>query len=124
VSETIRDERYWSERREYPRFDTELYCSLREGVAHDLTAVMMRNLSLGGCFVLSDQPLPEQSRVQLHLELPELDRRVVITAEVAWQKLGGFGSGMGVRFLEIASDDLDVLRIYLRELAKESELET
>ncbi len=121
---TPRDEQYWSDRREHRRFDTRLDCSLREGVEPALSAVMMRNLSLGGCFLLSDGPLPEHSRLELHLSLTELDRVLVLTGEVAWQKLGGPGSGMGVRFTSVTGGDLELLRVYLRELAKESDLES
>lgn len=118
-----RDESYWADRRLFRRFDTQLACSLRDAVEPALTAVMMRNLSLGGCFVLTPRPLVEGSVLELNLVLPELDRSVLLSGIVAWQKLGGAGAGMGVRFTSVATDDLDLLRIYLRELAKESELE-
>lgn len=119
----IHDEGDWADRRQHPRFETRLGCSLREGIDPTLTAVMMLNLSLGGCFILSDAPLPEASPVALQVSLPELDRNVQLSGEVAWQKLGGPGTGMGVRFTAIDADDLALLRVYLREVAKESDLE-
>ena len=120
---TPHDEQYWADRREHPRFETRMKCTVREGVEPALTAVMMRNLSLGGCFVLSSEPMPERTILELCLAMPELDRTLRVQGEVAWQKLGAPGSGMGVRFRIVEPDDLDVLRIYLRELAKEAELE-
>jgi uncharacterized protein (TIGR02266 family) len=118
-----RDDGDWADRRQHPRFETRLGCSLRDGIDPTLTAVMMLNLSQGGCFVLSTEPLPEASPVALHVSLPELDRTVLLSGVVAWQKLAGPGRGMGVRFTAIDADDLALLRVYLREVAKESELE-
>lgn len=119
----IRGDGDWSDRREHPRFDTRVQCSLRDAADPSLSAVMMRNLSLGGCFVLTPDPLPESSAVLLHLTLPELERTVILAGLVAWQKLGGDGVGMGIRFTTVDPTDLELLRLYLAELAKEADLD-
>lgn len=113
----------WADRREHPRFDTRVQCSLRDAADPSLSAVMMRNLSLGGCFVLTPAPQPELHPVELHLTLPELERTVILSGVVAWQKLGSPGAGMGVRFTAVDPDDLALLRVYLNELAKEADLD-
>ena len=89
---------------------------------------MMKNLSLGGCYVITSFPLPEGSEVSLSLDLPELGREIRFNGLVVWSRAAADGqadgsNGMGVRFSEVDSDDLTLLKRYLTELIREEELE-
>mgnify|MGYP002631981313 CR=1 FL=1 len=122
------DESYWSDRRGHRRFDVALNCSVREDLDRSVTSLMMKNLSLGGCYVITSFPLPEGSEVSLSLDLPELGREIRFNGLVVWSRAAADGqadgsNGMGVRFSEVDSDDLTLLKRYLTELIREEELE-
>ena len=126
--EGIQDDAYWAERRIYERIDVTLNCSVRDDLDRSVTGLMMKNLSLGGCYVITSFPLAEGKEVVLFLGLPELERELRFHGLVVWSRAAADGqadgsSGMGVEFSDVDTDDLALLRRYLTELIKEADLE-
>lgn len=81
------------------------------------------NLSEGGAFVATHQPLREGSRVMLELELPD-GQRVETIGSVVWSRtelvLPGSArkadlSGMGIEFTHAAPDQAAALEKYLAQ---------
>jgi hypothetical protein len=66
----------------------------------------------GGCFVEMPNPLPTKTRIDLGIWLAETKVRVqgeVVSAAP--------GFGMGIRFLEVSSEALEILRRHLQTIA-------
>jgi type IV pilus assembly protein PilZ len=58
-----------------------------------------RNVSKGGMFVASDEPLPVGTRVVFHLRIPGRQAPFELTGEIVHAGDARGGSGMGVRFV-------------------------
>ena len=58
------------------------------------------NISLGGLFLETTQPLPLQSRLQIRFRIPTQPEPIEVSGEVRWVEAGGpnQAAGMGVRF--------------------------
>jgi c-di-GMP-binding flagellar brake protein YcgR len=69
------------------------------GIAHDL--------SLGGCMMETDTPLPADSLLELKLFVAEQEMPIEVAASVRWAD----GQRMGIKFLRIR--DRDRLRKFL-----------
>jgi uncharacterized protein (TIGR02266 family) len=74
------------------------------------------NLSAGGVFLQSATPRAVADRVRLQFRLPGRERPVQVIGEVVWQntdpsKAGGVG--MGLRFLDLALEDREIVERYL-----------
>ena len=74
------------------------------------------NLSAGGVFLQSTTPRAVADRVRLQFRLPGRERPVQVIGEVVWQntdpsKAGGVG--MGLRFLDLALEDREIVERYL-----------
>lgn len=79
------------------------------------------NLSSGGLFVKTENPLKPGEHFWLELQLPELGEPIRVKAEVVWarddtQKARDLEPGMGLKFIEIMEQDLETLKNYLRPL--------
>jgi uncharacterized protein (TIGR02266 family) len=82
----------------------------------------IRNLSLGGIFIETEKPLPENTRLKVEFCLPEMadpitaDGIVVHTLRVGQkkQKKDNSVSGMGIRFSDLESSSKQVLESYLQ----------
>jgi len=84
-----------AEHREHERVPVELkvvYTRLNRFFA-DYT----RNLSRGGAFVLSKDPLPVGTRIALKLAVPSLGEPIALDGEVV--RHDALSSGMGIRFI-------------------------
>lgn len=125
------------ERRHFPRavadFPTELAHGLDDGHAlpepasfdrdvgfppppPDLSAHMMQNMSVGGCFIKTRTPEPPGSLVMVRFALPgEPDRPMVkAVGRVAWVRTDKEGpSGMGIHFVKLEEKDLSDIRAYI-----------
>ncbi len=75
------------------------------------------NVSVGGLFIKTDNPLEPGEQFVLKLQLPGLTDPMKIKCEVAWaRKQGGETddpNGMGVKFVEITNKDNQALKQYL-----------
>jgi uncharacterized protein (TIGR02266 family) len=93
-------------RRKHPRASlaTQIHCE------ETMTLAFARDISVGGMFVETDQPMPVGSRVTLRFNLAENDAIVVATAEVSYQ-VGKMG--VGVQFVEVSPEDLKRIEEYV-----------
>jgi len=78
------------------------------------------NVSSGGLFVRTSNPLGKGDVFLLRLNLPGLTDPIHIQCEVVWTRAGEKGpqgrpAGMGIKFLEMAPNDKAVLDRYLEE---------
>ena len=79
--------------------------------ASDLAA-RSRNLSRGGMFIETDEPLPPETEVALEFGLPDGHSPIAPTAQVIWSgdSEAGDSRGMGLQFLALDGTYLDVSR--------------
>jgi len=102
-------------RRQSPRVPLEVPEENR-GLRAKLTAPTY-NLSAGGVFLQSATPRALGECVRLQFRLPGRERPVQVIGEVVWHnldpgKVGGLG--MGLRFLDLAAEDREIVERYLR----------
>jgi len=77
------------------------------------------NLSTGGVFLESDEPLPEDTPLTLEIFLPARDEQIRCRGRVAWvndpekKKKDTLPAGMGLQFLDLSLDDLHAIREFL-----------
>jgi uncharacterized protein (TIGR02266 family) len=78
--------------------------------------VTTRNLSLGGMFVDIDEPLPEQTTIQVRFKVPTQPEMVDVAGEIRWVERGAPGkpSGMGIRFQGLRARDVWALNRFFQ----------
>ena len=86
-------------------------------------ASRVTNLSRGGLFIESRQPLPIQSEIDLTFTLPEFQITISAKGRVAWNfdmKKGTqrLITGSGIRFTDIAPEHRMILEAYLEKLSR------
>ena len=110
--------------RKHPRYSVSIKVTFKS--KEQFMEEYAKDISKGGLFVATDKPLPMESKIELILSLPEVQKEVKIIAEVVHV----FGSeqaklldnkrvpGMGVQFLEFEDDGRKVLEEYFKFLSK------
>ena len=80
-------------RRVHERYDRRLKVT----VIHEdgELALISKNVSLGGMYLMSEEQLPYGTTVRLRLYLPALKEDALIEAVVRWQKPDGIGVQFG-----------------------------
>jgi CRP/FNR family transcriptional regulator len=77
------------------------------------------NVSDGGLFIRTENPLKQGEQFLLNLQLPGLSDPMKIKCEVAWtrkeKEATDYPTGMGVRFLEMTKEDNRTLKQYLNQ---------
>lgn len=67
------------------------------------------NISIGGMFIHTDQPLPVGTHFRLRFQLPDMRRPIDTVAEVRWSlppdQAAGMTPGMGIRFRDLGQGD-------------------
>lgn len=93
-------------RRKHPRasFATQIECK------ECMSLAFARDISVGGMFVETDQPMTVGSRLNLRFNLEDQDPITVATAEVTYQ-VGKMG--VGVQFVDVAPEDLKRIESYV-----------
>lgn len=81
------------------------------------------NISKGGVFIKTANPLPAGEQFLLKLQLPDIPEPLKIKCQVAWgrkdtQDAERKPNGMGVKFEEMSSDDNNVLNHYIQEITR------
>jgi type IV pilus assembly protein PilZ len=81
------------------------------------------NVSGGGLFIKTENPLEEGEDFLVKLELPGLADPILIKCEVIWRRekeeeTDIYPAGMGVRFIEMTKENNKILRKYLRDIEK------
>jgi len=103
-------------RRQSPRLPLEVPEDNR-GLRAKLT-VPTYNLSAGGVFLQSATPQAVGDCVRLQFRLPGRGQPVQVIGEVVWHNLDpgkAGGVGMGLRFLDLAAEDREIVERYLRD---------
>jgi uncharacterized protein (TIGR02266 family) len=80
------------------------------------------NISTGGIFVKTNNPLPQREQFLLRLQLPELPEPLKISCEVVWARSSAQATtkepaGMGVKFVEMSKIDSESLKQYLSRVS-------
>jgi hypothetical protein len=109
------------EKRRHLRLDQMFTVSL-ESVQHGPMRYLARNVSAGGMFLESREPLPLGSMVRVHFAMPDSDGEIVATGEVKNHYFLNFVdstgaraiTGMGIRFLTFEADGAESLQSGLR----------
>jgi uncharacterized protein (TIGR02266 family) len=96
-----------------PRIQIEAPARLR-AAGHEWKGVI-RNLSRGGVFIESERAAAPDSELELDLDLPDVGRSVVSTAQVRWVRREKLRVGMGMRFLTLDRDSARTLSHYVGE---------
>jgi uncharacterized protein (TIGR02266 family) len=78
------------------------------------------NISKGGLFIRTDQPLNEGEQFLLKLQLPDLSEPIKINCEVSWRREQNNAEqkppGMGVKFFEMDKRDKQLLLQYFQSI--------
>ncbi len=80
------------------------------------------NMSAGGIFIESETPLPVDTPLVVKFKLPVNDKQFRCTSRVAWTndpadpKSELHPSGMGLQFLDLPLEDMNVIRNYIEEV--------
>lgn len=79
-----------------------------------------KDLSEGGIFIQTSNPLKVGERIKLKFILPELLEKVETWGEVAWVNEGGgaegVSEGMGVRFVELESEKAKLIEEVIHKI--------
>ncbi len=105
------------ERRQFVRLDTRLeitYSVLPAGAPQPATT---KDISAGGVCLFADRELPQGTRLQVTMKLPDREAPVYFTAEVMWSEAYEMigktertrAVEIGVRFVEIAPQDQEAV---------------
>jgi type IV pilus assembly protein PilZ len=83
------------------------------------------NISRGGIFIRTDNPLPVQTEVSLSLHIPEDDSVIEARGRVVWNydvPRDSFHvvSGMGIKFIDLSSDQRTRIESSLKRLGNGS----
>ena len=77
------------------------------------------NMSIGGMFIQTRNPLPIGTRFRLRFRIPGRAKAVETLAEVRWvlkpEEAGPMKPGMGVQFEELTNDDRSAVESMLEE---------
>jgi hypothetical protein len=101
-----------NERRQHPRRRCSLSVELHPATQESRIWGRVSDISLGGCFVEMSSTLKEGTKVRLALWIQ--DKKLWAVGKVAAARLG---SGVGIEFEEIKTDDREQLKRYLDTLA-------
>ena len=79
------------------------------------------NISRGGLFIRTENPLPVQTEVALSLHLPEDDRVIQARGRVVWNydvPRDSFHvvSGMGIKFVDLPAEQMTRIEMSLKRL--------
>ncbi len=111
----------YPQKREHQRYEVTIPvdCSTK----HVFVANHVSNISRGGLFLRSDDPLPLNAEVALILRLPEAGQSIRALGRVVWNYDLKKGTsrivpGSGIRFVEMSPADRVMLERYLDQLAR------
>jgi uncharacterized protein (TIGR02266 family) len=107
------------EERLTPRYEARLRVQYGENSQQLLTDYSI-NLSTGGLFIETENPLPVDTPLTVDFILPVNNRQIRCAARVAWVnhpellRKTDLPSGMGLQFLDITMDAMNAIREYIR----------
>ena len=92
----------WKEKRRHPRMAVSWEATI--GTSPTADSVQLKDISLGGAFVVCAKPLNLSDKFQINLQIP--DQEVLrLNAEVVWSNINVpeervVNRGMGIRFID------------------------
>jgi uncharacterized protein (TIGR02266 family) len=111
------------ERRRHDRIPVRYKISY--ATAEELKAHYLSNISLGGVFVETKNPLTRGARFNLTIFLPDGGKNLEVFCEVVWSfrgervtNSGTHPPGMGLKFLNLSPEDEDRIERLLRTISK------
>jgi len=109
-------------KREHQRIRVDVPAVLVSEIDAEESDSLLSNLSLGGCFIRSSRPSAAATRLRLTFRLPGTAHDIAALGEVRWVQRSGApeNRGLGVQFVEIAPEDLLVLKRYVEDRLEES----
>jgi len=94
-----------------------LFCVMTDYVKNKETIVFSENLSMGGVFLETSDPLPPGTKVKLRFPLKSVYRPILIEGKVIWnqkaiahEKVGNKTPGMGITFQKIKKADAEIIK--------------
>ena len=104
-----------------PRIPKALAVTYQDGPS--LVKAYAKDISPGGLFISTDNPLKQGEKFVLKLQIPGLLEPMDIQCEVAWariqeEKTGTGRFGMGVKFFELTDENKELLQPYIQTIAK------
>jgi len=103
------------EHRQAPRIETDLrFISCTSGICTDSR---ITNMSVGGAFIETSEPLPIDAELDLHLQLPGDSEIMSIDACVVWTKslYCAASAGMGIQFKKILPKHQQKLAAFIEQ---------
>ena len=88
----------------------------------EFLAAYTKNISGGGVFIRTSQPLSLNQTVALRFTLPGIERQFEIGGLVVWvnsSSRGAFPVGMGIKFLKITPADADTVAEFVKNAGGE-----
>jgi hypothetical protein len=112
----------WEEKRKHPRVS--ISWPARINPADESMTVQLKDISLGGAFVVCQQPLPLSRKFRIAIEPPE-QSHLELNAEVVWSNANVpedkiINRGMGIRFINNSDDDRSRLNDLITSFIEES----
>jgi len=113
----------WKEKRRHPRVAVSWQASIEKSPS--AAGVQLRDISLGGAFVVCAQPLALNEKFEISIHLPGSER-LRLNAEVVWSNMNVpedkvVNRGMGIRFIDNAEKDRRKLGDALSAALEESD---
>jgi Tfp pilus assembly protein PilZ len=113
----------WEEKRKHPRIA--ISWPGRIETSRDSMAILLKDISAGGAFVVYEKPLPLTEKFRLTINAPDYDA-LTLNAEVVWSNANVpedkvINRGMGIRFIENTEEDRSIFNHILQSYLKENE---
>ena len=112
-------------KREDPRVDVHIRV---DAFTRDLfVSNYMTNISRGGLFIQTEYPLPISSGIHLKFTLPEINMEIESDGKVIWtydikKGTGRITPGMGIKFINMTSEQMNLLENYIKKMSAQPEL--
>ncbi|MDF1535628.1 MAG: TIGR02266 family protein [bacterium] len=107
------------ENRKHPRVDVWIEVTFKSPM--ELVCSFMPNISKGGMFIQTSEPLALGTVLALAFQLPGQENLIRVKGKVVWNSPPGRGRkpGMGVQFNEMPEEDRHILEGFIQaQLAK------
>jgi uncharacterized protein (TIGR02266 family) len=104
--------------RRHPRINVELEVLLVS--EPNIYPGFVENLSEGGVFIATREPLPMGSQLTMMIGLPDGGAPIAVRGEVRWTReptSEGAPLGMGIRFVDLSFEDGDRIRAFIADRA-------
>lgn len=112
----------WEEKRKHPR--VAVSWPARIETSQDSKSVQLKDISMGGAFVVCADPLPLSEKLRLSISTPDQES-FTLNAEVVWSNVNVpadkvINRGMGVRFIENTDEQRGCLNHAIKSYIEES----